>query len=114
MPRLWVTTMLVVDPSPMVAAYLVVNPRLVLACAAVVPPVPPDPTTRVAESPAAVPVVFWLRVGKAVMLAAERAGAFLRVRREASPNGALARSSDEYKLSMVFDPGIPLLDGLPD
>jgi hypothetical protein len=33
----------------------------------------------VTDNPAAVPVVFWFRVGKAVMFAADIAGAFLNV-----------------------------------
>jgi hypothetical protein len=58
---------------------------LVRAPAAVVAFVPPDPTAKVTDKPAAVPEVLWFRVGKLVMLAADRAGAFLNVGAAATP-----------------------------
>ena len=41
----------------------------------VVTPVPPEATARVAERPAAVPVVFWFRVGMSAATIARNEGA---------------------------------------
>lgn len=48
---------------------------LMRAAAALVALVPPEAMTRVADSPAAVPLVFWLNVGKLVRFAALNVGA---------------------------------------
>ena len=40
----------------------------------VVAPVPPDPTTNVADNPAAVPVVFWFKVGKVQLVRSPEVG----------------------------------------
>ena len=52
----------------------VVAPRLVLAAAAVVAPVPPLAIASVAERPAAVPVVFWFSVGMSAATTARNVG----------------------------------------
>ena len=45
-----------------------------LAPAKVVAPVPPEPIAKVADSPAAVPVVFWLSVGNVQFVKVPLAG----------------------------------------
>lgn len=54
---------LAADPDGDSTSVPITRPRFVLAFAAVVAPVPPEATASVADSPAAVPVVFWLNVG---------------------------------------------------
>jgi hypothetical protein len=58
------------------AALPVVGPANTVLAAAVAEPVPPFAIATTPVTFAAVPLVLWLRVGKLVMFAALRAGAF--------------------------------------
>jgi hypothetical protein len=62
------------DPVGANTSVPITNPRFVLAPDVVVAPVPPFKTATVPVTLDAVPVVFWLKVGKEVRLAAEPLG----------------------------------------